>query len=85
MVVVTATEAKNRFGRLLRQAERGPVTIEKSASPVAVILSYEMFERYQEMEDAYWGERAKAARAKGGYLEDVAGKMQERMSEPGAQ
>jgi prevent-host-death family protein len=67
MPAVTATEAKNRLGRVLRQAAREPVTIEKSGAPVAVVLSYEVFRRYQALEDRYWGERAKKARERGGY------------------
>ena len=69
MIVVTATETKNRLGRVLQQAVREPVTIEKSGYPVAVLLSYETYERYQWLEDRYWGERAKEARKRGGYLE----------------
>jgi prevent-host-death family protein len=68
MVVVTATEAKNRLGRILRQAATEPVTIERSGCPAAVLVSYDEFERYRLIEDAYWGDRAKAAREKGGYL-----------------
>jgi len=69
MISVTATETKNHFGKVLRQAAKEPVTIEKSGSPVAVLVSYDVFERYQALEDYYWGEIAKAAREKGGYLE----------------
>ena len=69
VIAVTATETKNHFGKVLRQTAKGPVTIEKSGSPVAVLVSYDTFERYQALEDYYWGEMAKAARGKGGYLE----------------
>ena len=69
MIAVTAAETENHFGRVLRQAAEEPVTIEESGFPVAVLISYDAFERYQTLEDYYWGERAKAAREKGGYLE----------------
>lgn len=42
---VTATEAKNRFGQLLEQAQRGPVFIEKSGRRHSVLLSAEAYDR----------------------------------------
>ena len=41
---ITATEAKNRFGQLLEQAQRGPVFIEKSGRRHSVLLSVEQYE-----------------------------------------
>ena len=38
---MTARDAKNRFGELLMEAQRAPVTIEKNGKPVAVVISYE--------------------------------------------
>ena len=38
---MSAREAKNRFGELLMEAQRAPVTIEKNGKPVAVVVSYE--------------------------------------------
>lgn len=42
---VSATEAKNRFGQLLDQAQRGPVFIEKSGRRHSVLLSVEDYDR----------------------------------------
>ena len=42
---VTATEAKNRFGQLLEQAQRAPVFIEKSGRRHSVLLSAEAYDR----------------------------------------
>jgi prevent-host-death family protein len=39
MYKVAAREAKNEFGRLLDNAQREPITIEKKGRPVAVVLS----------------------------------------------
>lgn len=39
MSIVSAKEAKNRFGDLLLSAQRGPVVIEKNGKPVAVVTS----------------------------------------------
>jgi prevent-host-death family protein len=36
---IAALEAKNRFGELLDNAQREPVTIEKHGRPVAVVMS----------------------------------------------
>jgi prevent-host-death family protein len=44
---MSAKEAKNRFGELLLEAQRGPVTIEKNGRPVAVLQS---FEEHQQVE-----------------------------------
>jgi prevent-host-death family protein len=52
---VPAKEAKNRFGQLLDMAQRAPVTIEKNGRPVAVIMSMEDYERFEEVEDEFLG------------------------------
>lgn len=54
----TATELNKHPGKYLNQAIREPVVIKRSGCPVAVLVSYE---RFLEMEDAYWGELAKIA------------------------
>ena len=41
---VTATDAKNRFGQVLEQAQRRPVIIEKGGRPHSVVLSVEQYE-----------------------------------------
>ncbi len=44
---IPATEAKNRFGRVLREVtiSGGPVYIQRDGKPVAVILSIREYER----------------------------------------
>ena len=42
---ITAKEAKNRFGQLLRSAQQGPVRVTRNGTPVGVVLSVEQFER----------------------------------------
>jgi prevent-host-death family protein len=82
--VITAAETKNKFGKVLLQAAKEPVTIEKSGCPVAVIMSYEEYERYQALEDRYWGERATSARHElGKYVSGTAilDKIQKRIDE----
>lgn len=63
----TAKEAKNNFGRLLDEARRVPVTIEKNGRKVAVILSLEEYNFLEALSDAYWAKRAKEAE-KSGYI-----------------
>ena len=46
---VAALEAKNRFGELLDNAQREPVTIEKHGRPVAVVMSAERFREYESL------------------------------------
>ncbi len=49
MKTVAAKEAKNRFGQLIDDAQRGPVTIEKNGRPFAVVQSYADFEEAQRL------------------------------------
>ena len=42
---VSATEAKNRFGQLLDQAQRGPVVIEKAGRRHSVLMSADHYDR----------------------------------------
>ncbi len=64
---VAALEAKNRFGELLDNAQREPVTIEKHGRPVAVVMSAERFREYEALRLA----QLRAEIAVG--LQDVAG------------
>ncbi len=65
MKTLTATELRHKFAEVVEGLKVEPVLVEKSGRPVAVILSYETFERLQELEDAWWGERAKEAAVEG--------------------
>ena len=49
MKTVVAKEAKNRFGKLMADAQPGPVTIEKNGRPCAVVQSYEHFQLSERM------------------------------------
>lgn len=51
---VSATEAKNRLGHVLEQAQRSPVFIEKAGRPHSVVLSSE---RYLQLVGAGAGEK----------------------------
>lgn len=55
---ISATELNKHPGTYLSQAIKQPVIIEKSKHPFVVMVSYE---RYLELEDAYWGELATVA------------------------
>ena len=48
MKTVTALEAKNRFGKLLDEAQREPVTVTKQGRPFAVVIAADSFDK-----DAY--------------------------------
>jgi prevent-host-death family protein len=70
MVTVKATEMKNKLGHYLQVALVEPVVVEKTKQQVAVLISMKEYERLTKLEDAYWGERAKAAEAEG-YLSEA--------------
>jgi prevent-host-death family protein len=65
---MSASEAKNNFGELLGLAQKNPVKIERNGRPVAVMISYEEFERMEAMEDAWWAKQAEEA-SKEGFLD----------------
>lgn len=65
---ITATKAKTEFGALVDQARKHPVTITRNSRPVAVILSPEEFQRFSEIEDRFWGDKAKKVDAKSDFL-----------------
>lgn len=48
MDVIAAADAKTNFGALLDKAQRGPVKISKNSRDVAVVISMEAFDEYQE-------------------------------------
>jgi prevent-host-death family protein len=52
MSTITATDAKNRFGQVLEEAQREPVRIQKSGRDVAVLLSAAEYRRLKEAESA---------------------------------
>ena len=60
-----ATEVKNRFGQMLETAMTEPITIGKKGRPVAVMMSIAEYQRLVEIEDRYWGEKARKAVAEG--------------------
>ncbi len=56
-----ATDVKNKFGQMLETAMTEPIAIEKKGRPVAVMMSIAEYQRLAEMEDRYWGEKARKA------------------------
>lgn len=48
MDVIAAADAKTNFGALLDKAQREPVRISKNSRDVAVVMSMEAFNEYQE-------------------------------------
>jgi prevent-host-death family protein len=48
MSIITATDAKNKFGQVLEEAQREPVRIQKSGRDVAVLISAAEYERLKD-------------------------------------
>ena len=67
----TASDARRRFGRLLKTAHREPVTITKNGRAVAIIVSTSDNELIAAVkgffEERYWSERITDAE-RGGYI-----------------
>ena len=68
MITMTSTGTRRTWGRVVEKARKNPVVVEKDGRPVVAVISYEDFERFQELEDRIWGERASAVREKGDYI-----------------
>ena len=68
---VTATELKHQLSQTMELAQHEPVSILKNGRPYAVLVSQAEYEWYQTLEDRYWGEKARAARASGDYVDGV--------------
>ena len=66
MEVLTANEARVKFGDLLTRSQRGPIQITRSGKPVSVLISAENFALMEEMKMRYLKEKLAQAR------EDVA-------------
>ena len=49
---VAAKDAKNRFGQLIDDAQRQPVTVEKNGRPFVVVQSFEDFQIAQQLKMA---------------------------------
>ncbi len=49
MKTVAAKDAKNRFGQLIDDAQRQPVTVEKNGRPFVVVQSYADFQMAQQL------------------------------------
>ena len=52
MKTVAAKDAKNRFGQLIDDAQRQPVTVEKNGRPFVVVQSFEDFQMAQQLKMA---------------------------------
>lgn len=65
MRMAKSTDVKTHFGEYLDIARTEPVVIQKNGRNSAVIISMEEYERFQVLEDKYWGELAKAAEQQG--------------------
>jgi prevent-host-death family protein len=56
-----ATDVKNKFGQMLETAMTEPISIEKKGRPVAVMMSIAEYQRLVDIEDRYWGKKARKA------------------------
>lgn len=65
MKTVKATEIKNKMGQYFQMAMAEPISVERNGHPIAILLSADEYKRLTRIEDAYWGEKAKAAEVEG--------------------
>lgn len=65
---VTTTHLRNKFGQCLGVLLKEPIIVEKQGKPLAVVISYGDYERFREIEDAIWANRALAKEADGHFL-----------------
>jgi prevent-host-death family protein len=65
LMIVTATEFKNRLGQYLDAARTNPIVVEKTGRKTAVLISIEEFERLTKTEDEFWAQKALASEKEG--------------------
>lgn len=65
-----ATDVKNKFGQMLETVMAEPIAIEKKGRPVAVMMSIAEYQRLVEIEDRYWGKKARKAVEEGFVTEE---------------
>jgi len=65
MKTINSTDMKNKMGQYFQMAMAEPISVERNGRPIAILLSVDEYERLTRIEDAYWGEKAKAAEAEG--------------------
>jgi len=66
---INVTELENQVGQYIQAVVTEPIVIEKTGSPMAVMMSYIDYERLIKFEDAFWASKAIEAE-KSGYLGD---------------
>ena len=65
MKSASATDVKNRFGEFLEQVRSEPLEVRKTGRPVAVLVSWEEYERLRALDDEWWATQARKAEQKG--------------------
>jgi PHD/YefM family antitoxin component YafN of YafNO toxin-antitoxin module len=65
MKTETATYTKTHFGKVLESSLLEPVVIEKSGRNVAVMVSFDEFQRLCALEDKHWASQAHKAQKAG--------------------
>ena len=48
--IVSATEARIRFGELIQDAQHSPVVVERGGRPVVVVMSIDEYDRLRSMQ-----------------------------------
>ena len=69
MMNVSSNEFKRQMGTYLGGMRDGPIQIEKSGRPIAVVLSPDEYAYLQGLEEQYWIARADAAATSGEWIE----------------
>jgi prevent-host-death family protein len=65
MLIVKAKEAQARLGEIISKVSKEPVAISRHGKTTAVVVSYDDFKRFEELEDFYWFSKAKEAEMDG--------------------
>lgn len=65
MKTMNAREAQSHFSEMMTTVIKEPVTIQKHGRPSAVLISYEEYKKFEQLEDLYWSLRAKQSEEEG--------------------
>ncbi len=70
MLTMNAKDAQAHFGDIMQKVTKEPVAINRYGKTTAVVISYEEYQKFQDLEDLYWSLKAKEAEEKG-YLSTI--------------
>jgi len=65
MLTMNAKEAQAHFGSIMSNVIKEPIAIKRYGKTTAVVISYEEYQKFQNLEDLYWSLKVEEAEKEG--------------------